>query len=107
MTQQPEHSTIPQFTVADRLRKARETAGYSTQLDFEAATGISRGTINTHEAGRRQPSRRLLIEWAMHTGVPVEWLETGAATRREHPGGPPGGPPRDGRAAPRWDAGRE
>lgn len=78
-------SPIPEWTLADRLRKARELTGLS-QSEFADQIGVSRNTIGSAEKGG--PVRRITLNaWAMATGLPVEWLENG-----ETPAGPPPGP---------------
>lgn len=67
---------VPVFTIGDRLRKAREEAGLD-QGDFAIATGISRGTISNYERDEGTPKLPYLTVWAMRTGVPVKWLQTG------------------------------
>lgn len=68
---------IPVWTTADRLRKAREHVGLS-QIEFAAETGMSRQTIGNYENGNTRPNRVFVAAWALRTGVPVEWLLTGA-----------------------------
>jgi transcriptional regulator with XRE-family HTH domain len=78
---------VPVFTIADRLRKAREEAGLA-QHELAEAMGASRGTVSNYELGVYPPKRPVLLAWAMATGVPLEWLETGKTTTG--PGGPSG-----------------
>jgi transcriptional regulator with XRE-family HTH domain len=73
---------IPEWTMGDRLRKAREDAGYS-QTEMADALGVSRSTISNAELGIRTPLRITLRAWAAETGVPVEWLETGVVQMPE------------------------
>ncbi len=73
---------VPTFTIADRLRKAREIAGYD-QEEMAAASGISRGTITNAETGRSAPHRSTLALWSAATGVSLAWLETGEAPSDE------------------------
>lgn len=87
MTQLTVAGVVPEWTVGDRLRKAREQARLS-QSDFEVVTGISRRTISAYEGDERSPRRPQLIAWAMATGVPLEWLEAGTTNpRQDGPGG--------------------
>lgn len=74
--------------MADRLRKARETAGLE-QGAMVAVTGLSRTTISAYENGHVEPRKSNLRLWAVATGVPISWLERG-----EEPDGP-NMPPRD------------
>jgi len=71
---------IPPWTVGDRLRKAREEAGWNSQEAFGKKIGVSRGTVQNYESGRISPERMkeiYLREWSRVTGVPVEWFKTG------------------------------
>ena len=78
---------VPAFTVGDRLRKARESAGYE-QGAFAELIGVSKRTVSNYECENTHPKVIVLRAWAMATGVPVEWLQTG----KEPPTGPPSGP---------------
>src|SRR4029077_20727315 len=69
-------SGIPQWTMLDRLRKARETAGFSKE-DLAAALEVSRSTVGNYENGKVRPQPIVVKMWAMITGVPVEWIRTG------------------------------
>lgn len=66
----------PVWTLADRLRKSRESAGLE-QDELASVAGISRATISAAENGRRSPSRATLAMWAMATGVSRSWLADG------------------------------
>lgn len=65
--------TVPEWTPADRLRKARELAGLKQQ-DLAELTGISRASIVNYEAGKTSPRRPAMAAIAMATGVPLWWL---------------------------------
>lgn len=71
---------IPSFTVGDRLRKAREHTGLS-HSEFADEIGVSRNTVTNYERGHVSPRAIVLKMWAMRTGVPLVWLETGEAPR--------------------------
>lgn len=87
MTQLTVTGVVPVWTVGDRLRKAR-AAAHLSQSDFEALTGISRRSISAYEGDERAPRRPQLIAWAMATGVPLAWLESGTTNpRQDGPGG--------------------
>jgi len=75
-----------QFGLADRLRAAREQAGFTVR-DFEQVTGISRSSIGNYENGHTRPRRPQLAAWAMATGFDLGWLETGEAPARPEPDG--------------------
>lgn len=66
---------IPQWTLGDRLRKAREHAGMD-QLELANRIGISRNTVSNYELGNgtRPPKVVVLRAWANECGVPYEWV---------------------------------
>ena len=70
---------IPEWTTADRLRKARESACID-QAELADRIGIARQTVNNYERGRTTNYRRIVLnQWALATGVPVEWLTAGTS----------------------------
>lgn len=73
---------IPEFTIGDRLRKARELTGLD-QIGFADLAGISKNTVSNAETGNRRPSRLVVRAWAMASGVPLAWIETGQAPASE------------------------
>lgn len=91
MAEQPVGGHIPAFTLADRLRKAREETG-AEQGEFAEQIGVSRGTVINYEKGHVHPREIVLRAWALRTGVPVSWLRTGLV--------PSSTPSRDGDATP-------
>lgn len=68
--------TVPVWTVADRLRKARVSAGLA-QRDLAQLIDYSHGAIAQWESGNRQVRPRVLKLWALATNVPYEWLSYG------------------------------
>ncbi len=76
---------IPEWNVADRLRKSRDKTGLD-QIEFANLIGASKTSVGHWEAGRRIPRPIYLRAWAVATGVTVEWLETGKAPIREDEG---------------------
>lgn len=77
---------VPYWSIGDRMRKARESAGLS-QTELSEAAGISRKTISRIEAEGMEPKRAYLIAWSFATGVALEWLETGESPRPVDPDG--------------------
>lgn len=67
---------VPEWTLSDRLRKARESAGLE-QAQLSGRTKISRATISAIENGHRRPSRATMLLWALATGTNPVWLERG------------------------------
>ena len=74
---------VPTFDLSDRLRKARESAGFD-QVQLSEQIGISRTSISAAERGSSKPRKAVLIAWAFATRVPFEWLMTGS-TNNETP----------------------
>jgi len=64
---------IPQWTIADRLRKAREQAGLE-QASLALELGVAKNTVSNYERGNVAPRRPVLVAWAMATGVSLDWL---------------------------------
>jgi len=75
---------VPEWTLADRLRKAREYAGLY-QSDMADEIEVARRSIGNWESGVSRPRRPILIAWALRCGVDYSWLATG----QPGPGGPP------------------
>ena len=67
---------IPEWTFADRLRKARESARM-TQNDLATAIGVTKATISRAERGEGI-THRTLLQWSTVTGVPLEWFNAGS-----------------------------
>ena len=76
MTVAVEPGRVPQWTIGDRLRKAREDAGLD-QGQLAEAMEVSRKTIGNNETGRVQPRRIVVRAWALATGVSFDWLWDG------------------------------
>jgi transcriptional regulator with XRE-family HTH domain len=69
-----EQLTIPEWTVGDRMAKARIAAGISVAVMCEYL-GIHRNSLRAYEKSRTRPPRAVLRLWALRTEVPLEWLE--------------------------------
>ena len=48
--------------------------------------GVARNTVSTWINGRIEPSTQTKRLWALRTGVPFEWLDTGEVTPAADPG---------------------
>ena len=72
--------SVPEFTIADRLRKARELTGLD-QAQFAEEIGVSARSVGNYESDKYRSKRKRLVlrAWALRCGVPVEWIETGVA----------------------------
>lgn len=79
---------IPHFDLADRMRKSLRHSDIGVQ-DMADYLGVSRNTVGRYVNGHNHPDRRTLLLWALKTGVPVEWLETGDEPHSPNGGGNP------------------
>jgi transcriptional regulator with XRE-family HTH domain len=62
------------FGFGDRVRKAREIAGFSTQKKLADALGIAQGTVGNWESGTNTPTLHQAMGLAKVLNVPVESL---------------------------------
>ena len=85
---------IPEWTVGDRMRKALDFKGISVQAAAEYL-GVSRVTVSSYLGDRVPPKLATLRLWALWTGVPLEWLQTGRS---------PTGPGPEGQGLPLMDS---
>lgn len=67
---------IPEWGLHDRMRKSAHVAGISVQAMADYF-GVSRNTVGAWINGRVEPSLSTIRLWALATGVPFEWLQTG------------------------------
>lgn len=67
---------IPEWTLGDRLAKARKKAGIKQQA-LADYLGVSIGSISGWENDERQPRIGMLRQWAIRCEVPFEWLRFG------------------------------
>lgn len=67
---------VPQFDLADRMRKALRTSGVGV-VEMADYLGVARGTVGNWISGRITPSKQSLRLWALRTGVDFDWLQTG------------------------------
>lgn len=77
---------VPEWNTGDRMRKALDVAGVGVG-EMAEYLGVNRNTVGTWINGRIMPRRSTLVLWALRTGVPLVWLETGEAPATED-GGP-------------------
>lgn len=64
---------IPEFTIHDRFRKAREHAGLSRE-NLAEEIDVSVRTIARYENGEVTPRRLVAKVWALRCGVDLDWL---------------------------------
>jgi transcriptional regulator with XRE-family HTH domain len=70
---------------SDRLRQAREQAGFATKADAARALGEPLPTYYGHENGHRggkRPSPETVMKYARRFGVSVEWLLNGTGLKK-------------------------
>mgnify|MGYP003582546071 CR=1 FL=1 len=75
------------FDKADRMRRALRVSDIAVG-EMADYLQVSRNTVTAWINGRNEPRRRDLAAFALRTGFPVAWLETGEAP---HDGGAPDG----------------
>jgi transcriptional regulator with XRE-family HTH domain len=75
---------VPEFDRADRMRKALRVSGVGVQ-EIADYLGVARNTVSTWINGRIEPSTQTVRLWALKTGVPYEWLQTGRVDTPEPP----------------------
>lgn len=82
-------SNIPQWSLGDRLRKAREDAGIK-QDEMARRLAKSRGAVSGWESDLHRPDVLAIRAWAHESGVPVWWLLGQEPTDRAASAGYPG-----------------
>jgi SOS-response transcriptional repressor LexA len=75
-------------SVSDRLRQARQGAGFESVADAARALGVSYPTYAGHENGSRGLRRDSLSKYARRFKVSVDWLLTGKGDKSEDPAEP-------------------
>ncbi|MDF2826882.1 MAG: hypothetical protein K0R01_165 [Mycobacterium sp.] len=93
-------ATDPRFLLdfSDRLALAQRRSGLSVS-ELAERIEVHRNTVGAWINGRQRPRSRDLKAYALATGYPVRWLETGEAP---HDGGAP-----DGGSLPGLDSNQE
>lgn len=87
MTEQPAAAEAWDFHAGDRLRKARENAGYDGKK-FGEVTGLDRTTIRKWEHSAEVAPLRVLNLYKMATDAPsVDWLRNGTLPEPPDGGG--------------------
>ncbi len=69
-------AAVPEWTLGNRLWRARAHAGL-TQQELAARLGIGLRQVKEGEADKRAPKRAVVLGWAVATGVDPAWLEHG------------------------------
>lgn len=71
---------VPMWDLWDQMQRSLRHAGVGVQ-EIADELGMSRNSIGNYLAGRRQPTRAVLIAWASVCGVSLAWLATGEEPR--------------------------
>ncbi|WP_407705377.1 helix-turn-helix domain-containing protein [Actinomyces urogenitalis] len=59
------------------------------QHQLTEAMGVSRATVSNYETGFSSKPRKIVLNaWAMATGVPIQWIETGTVPGSGDDGSP-------------------
>lgn len=86
MTQQLTAGAVPQLTLGWRLKMA---LGEMSVQAMAEELGVSRATLSRWMGDKgAAPARAYVAQWALITGVPFLWLQTGESP---HQGKPDGG----------------
>lgn len=72
----PTGRLIPEFDMADRLRKSARVAGL-TNRQMASMLGVNESSVSGWINGAHRPSRQTLMVWSQMTDVDFRWLETG------------------------------
>jgi transcriptional regulator with XRE-family HTH domain len=74
---------IPQWTLADRLRKSLDHADVSS-AEMAQYLEVHRNTISNWIYGHARPPASAVKLWAMRTGVPYTWLMGNGRSNGSH-----------------------
>ena len=65
-----------EFGLSDRLAKALSVSKTSS-TEMAEALDVTPTTISNYTSGRTRPRKPVIQAWALKTGVPYSWLESG------------------------------
>lgn len=87
MSIQTAGGTVPEFDMADRLRKSLRVADMSVQ-EMADYLEVERNTVSRWINGRTNPPAMALRLWAERTGISYGWLRNGEEPQPEMAGAP-------------------
>lgn len=93
MSIQTAGGTVPEFDMADRMRKSLREADVSVQQMADYLE-VERNTISRWINGRTNPPAMALRLWAERTGISYGWLRNGEEPQPDMAGAPLRGLPR-------------
>lgn len=67
---------IPEWSLGDRLAKARDAAGVS-RAEMAEYLSVSTNTISNYENDHTTPPAGTVRAWALRCGVPFDWIAKG------------------------------
>jgi transcriptional regulator with XRE-family HTH domain len=73
------NTTIPEWDLGDRMRKALRHGGVSVHAMAEYLD-VSLGSLHAWTSGRTKPRVQTLRLWALRTGVDYDWLANGTTS---------------------------
>jgi transcriptional regulator with XRE-family HTH domain len=71
--------------IGERLKAARQAAGYETSREFCSFVGVNESTYSQHESGLRFPRDQLIKQYAEALQVNYEWLKFGKGAPISNP----------------------
>lgn len=106
MSTEANAGAVPAVTLGWRLQMSLRQSGVSVQ-QMANELGLGRSTLSRwmNDHAPEPPRAAYLKVWALRTGVPYEWLSTGAAPTTKGPG--PGVSRDRGNKLPRLDSSQE
>lgn len=73
MSEQPvTEAGLPEWDLADKMRKSLRHAGISVE-EMADELDVSRTSISNWINGRIEPSAHTVMAWALRTGIPYTW----------------------------------
>jgi transcriptional regulator with XRE-family HTH domain len=79
MSQTTDLGGVLDWDLVDRLHKSLRISGVSVSKMADDL-GVHRNTVTNYLSGRVAPDKRTITAWALSTGVPRLWLQTGQVT---------------------------
>jgi len=85
MSHTPSGGAVPQFDLADRMRKSLRESGIGVQ-EMADYLGAGRSTVSNWINGRIRPSVQTLRLWSLRCDVDYDWLIGNGCPRRARGG---------------------